>query len=98
MTHITCRLSLTDKNRDQLRNPIRSVFEYGLPFYLFNSFRALFNKIASIGLYFYMKKIYLYFRFLTLEMASPGNQHCANCIGTRSFPIAHDVLEDASLV
>ena len=29
MTHITCRL--TAKNRDQLRNPIRSVIEYGLP-------------------------------------------------------------------
>ena len=24
---------------------------------------------------------------LALEMASPGNQHCANCIGTLSFPI-----------
>ena len=24
-------------------------------------------------------------------MASPGNQHCANCIGTLSFPIcSHD--------
>jgi len=22
-----------------------------------------------------------------LEMASSGNQHCANCIGTLSFPI-----------
>ena len=22
-------------------------------------------------------------------MASPGNQHCANCIGTLSFPIAY---------
>jgi len=31
MTHITCRL--TAKNRDQLQNPIRSVIEYGLPFY-----------------------------------------------------------------
>jgi len=29
MTHVTCRL--TAKNRDQLRNPIRSVIEYGLP-------------------------------------------------------------------
>ena len=29
MTHVTCRL--TAKNRDQLRNPIRSVMEYGLP-------------------------------------------------------------------
>jgi len=24
---------------------------------------------------------------LALEMASPRNQHCANCIGTLSFPI-----------
>ena len=24
---------------------------------------------------------------LSLEMASPGNQHCASCIGTLSFPI-----------
>jgi len=23
---------------------------------------------------------------LALEMASPGNQHCDNCIGTLSFP------------
>jgi len=23
---------------------------------------------------------------LALEMASPGNRHCANCIGTLSFP------------
>jgi len=30
MTHVTCRLAA--KNRDQLRNPIRSVIEYGLPF------------------------------------------------------------------
>jgi len=33
MTHVTCRL--TAKNRDQLRDPIRSVIEYGLPFNLF---------------------------------------------------------------
>jgi len=32
MTHVTCRL--TAKYRDQLRNPIRSVTEYGLPFTL----------------------------------------------------------------
>ena len=24
---------------------------------------------------------------LALDMASPGNQHCANCIGTLSFPL-----------
>ena len=28
-----------------------------------------------------------YIYILALEMASPGNQHCANCIGTLSFPI-----------
>ena len=28
-----------------------------------------------------------YFYFLTLEMASPGNQHCASCIGALSFPM-----------
>ena len=26
---------------------------------------------------------------LALEMASPGNQHCANCIGTLLFPIIY---------
>jgi len=25
---------------------------------------------------------------LALEMANPGKQHCANCIGSLSFPIA----------
>jgi len=28
-----------------------------------------------------------YICILALEMASPGNQHCANCIGTSSFPV-----------
>ena len=34
-----------------------------------NSFRVLFDKIASV------------------EMASPTNRHCVNCIGTLSFPM-----------
>jgi len=47
-----------------------------------NSFRVLSGKIASV--YFIcMKYIYI----LALEIASSGNQHCANCIGTLSFPI-----------
>jgi len=50
-----------------------------------NSFRVLFNKIASVGLYF-IWKVYIY--ILAVKMASPGNQHCANCIGTLSFPVA----------
>jgi len=28
-----------------------------------------------------------YTNILALEMASPGNRHCANCIGALSFPI-----------
>jgi len=28
-----------------------------------------------------------YIYILALEKASPGNQHCASCIGTLSFPI-----------
>jgi len=28
-----------------------------------------------------------YICILALEMASPGDQHCADCIGTRSFPV-----------
>jgi len=28
-----------------------------------------------------------YIYISAMEMASPGNQHCANCIGTLSFPI-----------
>jgi len=30
------------------------------------------------------KNIYI----LALEMAGPGNQHCASCIGTLSFPVS----------
>jgi len=44
---------------------------------------VLFDEIASAFILF-EKRIYL----LALEMASPGNQHCANCIGTLLFPIA----------
>jgi len=28
-----------------------------------------------------------YISYLALEMASLGNRHCANCIGTFSFPM-----------
>jgi len=33
------------------------------------------------------EKFYIYRPTLTLEMASPGNRHCANCIGTLSIPL-----------
>jgi len=34
--------------------------------------------------YILLEKYNIY--ILALEMASPGNQHCANCIGTLSLP------------
>jgi len=43
----------------------------------------LFDKTASVH---FIRKKYIY--ILALEMASPGNQHCASCIGTLSFLIA----------
>ena len=39
--------------------------------------------IQSLPHILFEKYIYI----LALEMASPGNQHCANCIGTLSFPV-----------
>jgi len=49
------------------------------------SFRVLFDKVACA--FFYLNNVYFY--ILTLEMTSPGNQHCAYRIGTLSFPIPH---------
>jgi len=43
---------------------------------------VLFDKIVSEYILF---ERYLY--VLALEMASPWNQHGANCIGTLSFPV-----------
>ena len=48
-----------------------------------NSFRVLFDKIASV--YFVGK----YINIWSLQMTSPGNQHCANYIGALLFPIVH---------
>ena len=45
-----------------------------------NSFRVLFDKIASV-----LFEKYIYF-WHWKETASPGNQHCANCFSTLSFP------------
>ena len=45
------------------------------------SFRVLFDKSAPYALF--EKYIYI----LAVKMASPGNQHCADCIGTLSFPV-----------
>jgi len=41
---------------------------------------VLFDKNAFV---YFIKNIFI----LALETASPGNQHCANCIGTLSFRI-----------
>ena len=48
-SHVTCRL--TAKNRDQRRNPIRSVIEYGLPlrfFYQFIPFGLEVNNFSRV--------------------------------------------------
>jgi len=50
-----------------------------------NSFRVLLDKIAS---YIFSEKYTGGNYMLALEMTSPVNQHCANCIGTLSFPIS----------
>jgi len=42
----------------------------------------MFDKAASV---YFIREIYLHFSIA--EMASPGNRHCARCIGTLSFPI-----------
>jgi len=44
--------------------------------------------IKSLPLYILFEKNIL-INILTLKMASPGNQHCASCIGALSFPMAH---------
>jgi len=48
-----------------------------------NCFRVLYDKTAFVY-YFIWKK---YINISALEMASPENWHCANCIGTLLFPI-----------
>jgi len=48
-----------------------------------NSFRVLFEK-KLLPYILFQKCVYI----LALEMASPGNQHCANYIGTLLFPMS----------
>ena len=40
----------------------------------------------------------MYIYILALEMASPWNQHCTNCIGTLSFPIVSDLKVSETLI
>jgi len=47
---------------------------------------VLFDEITSV---YFIRKIYI----LALEMASPGNRHCAICIGALSFPIFWSALQ-----
>ena len=46
--------------------------------------------LTKLLLYIFVQK---YIQLLALEIASPGNQHCANCIGTLSFPISSHVYK-----
>ena len=43
--------------------------------------------------YILFKKNYVY--ILALEMPSPGNQHCASCFGTISFPMCLELFVSA---
>jgi len=52
------------------------------------SFRVLFEK--KLLPYFLFEK---YICILALKMASPGNQHCVNCIGTLLFPISTNQVD-----
>jgi len=51
---------------------------------------VLFDKIASVGAYILFEKCNY---ILALEMASPGKQQCASCIGTLSFPTPRSEFE-----
>ena len=42
-----------------------------------------YKKVQKLLPYILFEKNYI----LALETASPGNQHCANCVGTLSFPL-----------
>ena len=55
------------------------------------SFHMLFDKIASE--FFLCEK---YINILAFEMASPGNRHCADCIGALSFPIVYSECRNFS--
>jgi len=72
-----------------------------VPKIIINNTTNLFLKLQSAFCYFqtitvsecYLIKLLTYILFkkyiyiLALEMASPENQNCVNCIGTFSFPI-----------
>ena len=58
-------------------------------YYYFNIIVDMqYKKVQKLLPCILFKKIYI----LALETASPGNQHCANCVGTLSFRLA-DVMK-----
>jgi len=56
---------------------------------------VLFDKIAFVYL---IRKIYYYYFSVGNGLASPGNRHCANCIGTLSFRAVVNSTQRASPV
>ena len=55
--------------------------------------QSAFSSFQTITVYECCLIIFLIIIYiLALEMASPGNRHCANGIGTLSFPITHAVV------
>ena len=63
--------------------------------YICLSFLNLYCCLIKLLPYILSEK-YIY--ILSSEMASPGNQHCANCIGTLSFPVGPLLLEKTRLL
>ena len=64
---------------------IKLFFKLHSAFWLFQTITVFECCLIKLLPYILFEK-YIY--ILALEMASPGNRHCASCIGTLSFPIA----------
>ena len=85
-----CRLlrSLPTENESVpkiiVNNTINLFFKLQSAFCKFESITVFKCCMIKLLPYILFEKIYIYSS--ALEMASPGNQHCANCIGTLSFP------------
>ena len=57
-------------------------------FWLFQTIAFSEYRLIKLLPYILFKK---YIHIFALQMACPRNRHCANCIGTLSFPIAADI-------
>ena len=46
----------------------------------------------------FYSKLYLCFTFKNSQPRAPGNKHCANCLGTLSFPMATHSVEKVTVL